>query len=128
VVPQLGAASNTFTGALSASSFSIGNNLFGYGSFSSQNAFLGFSGSTTATGLLDAFPRLKAFFAVSATATGGAIEAIQRRGLGHAITLVGCDDDFFLTGDLRAARRHFVPLPRPGTYRVAGFECRGQHK
>jgi ribose transport system substrate-binding protein len=54
--------------------------------------------------VLDAFPRLKAFFAVSATATGGAIEAIQRRGLGHAITLVGCDDDFFLTGDLRAGK------------------------
>jgi hypothetical protein len=51
VVPELGAASNTFGGGLSASSFSIGNNLFGYGSFSSQNAFLGFSGSTTATGL-----------------------------------------------------------------------------
>jgi ribose transport system substrate-binding protein len=54
--------------------------------------------------VLDAFPHLKALFAVSATATSGAIEAVQRRGLGDSITLVGCDDDFFLTGDLRAGK------------------------
>jgi ribose transport system substrate-binding protein len=54
--------------------------------------------------VLDAFPHLKAVFGVSATATVGAIEAIQRRGLGHSIALVGCDDDFFLVGDLRAGR------------------------
>jgi len=54
--------------------------------------------------VLDAFSHLKAVFAVSATATVGAIEAIQRRGLGHSIALVGCDDDFFLVSDLRAGR------------------------
>jgi len=52
--------------------------------------------------VLAAFPRLKAIFGVSATATDGAIRAIQQRGLAHAVTLVGCDDDLFLTSDLRA--------------------------
>jgi ribose transport system substrate-binding protein len=54
--------------------------------------------------VLDAFPHLKAVFGVSATATVGAIEAIQRRGLGHSVTLVGCDNDFFLIPDLRAGK------------------------
>jgi len=54
--------------------------------------------------MLDRFPRLKALFAVSATATEGAILAIQQRGLGHAIVLVGCDDYLFLRTDLRAGR------------------------
>ena len=54
--------------------------------------------------VLDRFPRLKALFAVSATATEGAILAIQRRGLGHRVVLVGCDDYLFLLSDLRAGR------------------------
>jgi ribose transport system substrate-binding protein len=54
--------------------------------------------------VLDAFPHLRALFAVSATATAGAIQAIQRRGLGHLITLVGCDDDLFLIPNLREGK------------------------
>jgi ribose transport system substrate-binding protein len=54
--------------------------------------------------VLDRFPRLRALFAVSATATEGAILAIQRRGLGHMVVLVGCDDYLFLLSDLRAGR------------------------
>ena len=54
--------------------------------------------------VLDRFPRLKALFAVSATATEGAILAIQRRGLGHTVVLVGCDNYLFLLSDLRAGR------------------------
>jgi len=50
--------------------------------------------------VLDSFPHLKALFAVSATATAGAIQAIRRRGLNHAVTLVGCDDDLFLRRDI----------------------------
>jgi len=61
VVPQLNAA-NTFTGnqtvsgnlsatgAVTGSGFQIGSNLFDYGSWANQNAFLGFAGNTTMTG------------------------------------------------------------------------------
>src|SRR5580658_7187732 len=60
-VPLL-AASNTFTGSqtingnlsatglVSASSFEIGSNLFGFGSYANGNAFLGFAGNAGATG------------------------------------------------------------------------------
>ena len=51
--------------------------------------------------VLDAFPHLKALFAVSAAATEGAILAIQRRGLRHTVVLVGCDNYLFLRSDLR---------------------------
>ena len=54
--------------------------------------------------VLDRFPRLKALFAVSATATEGAILAIQQRGLGHSVVLVGCDDYLFMLSDLRAGK------------------------
>jgi uncharacterized coiled-coil protein SlyX len=61
VVPQLSAA-NTFTGnqtvdgnltatgVVTASSFEIGSNLFAFGSFSNQNAFLGFAGNSSTSG------------------------------------------------------------------------------
>ena len=61
VVPQLNTA-NTFTGnqtvngnlsatgVVTGSAFSIGSNLFAFGSYSSVNAFLGFAGNTTTTG------------------------------------------------------------------------------
>ena len=60
-VPQLNAA-NTFTGnqtvngnlsatgTVSAASLEIGSNLFGFGSYSNGNAFLGFAGNTTTSG------------------------------------------------------------------------------
>src|SRR5580698_1818844 len=61
-VPQLNAA-NTFTGnqtvngnlsatgVVSAASYQIGSNPFAFGSFSNANAFLGFAGNTTTTGV-----------------------------------------------------------------------------
>jgi len=61
VVPQLNTA-NTFTGnqtvngnlsatgVVTGSSFGIGSNLFAFGSFTNQNAFLGFAGNPTMTG------------------------------------------------------------------------------
>jgi hypothetical protein len=56
VVPQLGAASNNFTGNLSASSlnaangFNLGGMIFDSGSPTSNNAFLGFAGNGTNPG------------------------------------------------------------------------------
>jgi hypothetical protein len=56
------AAANTFignqtvngnvsaTGVVSGSGFQIGSNLFAFGSYSNENAFLGFAGNTTTTG------------------------------------------------------------------------------
>jgi hypothetical protein len=61
VVPQL-TAPNTFTGnqmvngnlsatgVVSGNGYQIGSNLFDYGSYTNQNAFLGFAGNTTTTG------------------------------------------------------------------------------
>ena len=40
----------TATGTVSGSGFSIGGNLFAFGGYLSQNAFLGFGGSTLTTG------------------------------------------------------------------------------
>jgi endosialidase-like protein len=60
-VPQLGTA-NTFTGnqtvngnlsatgPVTGSSYQIGSNLFAYGSYANENAFLGFAGNTTMSG------------------------------------------------------------------------------
>ena len=60
-IPQL-AAANTFTGSqtvngnlsatgvVTGSSFQIGSNLFDYGSYAAENAFLGFAGNSTITG------------------------------------------------------------------------------
>jgi hypothetical protein len=62
VVPQLGEA-NTFTGnqtvngnlsatgVVTGSSYQIGSNLFAFGSYANQNAFLGFAGNTTTTAI-----------------------------------------------------------------------------
>jgi ribose transport system substrate-binding protein len=61
--------------------------------------------------VLDRFPDLKALFAVSATATEGASLAIQRRGLGHKVLLVGCDDYLYLVSDLRAGKVDSVVVP-----------------
>lgn len=54
--------------------------------------------------VLDRFPHLKAILAVSATATEGAVLAIQKRGLGQKVMLVGCDDYLSLMNDLREGR------------------------
>ena len=54
--------------------------------------------------VLDQFPHLKALFAVSATATEGARSAVQQRGLGRKVVLVGCDEYLFLLSDLRGGK------------------------
>lgn len=54
--------------------------------------------------ILDRLPHLKAMLAVSATATEGAVLAIQKRGLGHKVMLVGCDDYLSLKNDLREGK------------------------
>ncbi|MFZ0287379.1 MAG: tail fiber domain-containing protein, partial [Terriglobales bacterium] len=63
-VPQLNAA-NTFTGnqtvngnltasgVITGNSYQIGSNLFAFGSYTNQNAFLGFAGNSTTTGTFD---------------------------------------------------------------------------
>lgn len=61
--------------------------------------------------VLERFPHLRALFAVSATATEGAILAIQRRGLGRTVKLVGCDDYLSLRNDLRAGKVDSVVIP-----------------
>jgi len=84
VVPQLGAASNTFNGSVTAaslaatgavagssltasgpvtgSSFQIGANLFDYGSYANGNAFLGFAGNSTMAGLNNTASGYQALF------------------------------------------------------------------
>lgn len=54
--------------------------------------------------VLDRLPHLKAILAVSATATEGAVLAIQERGLGRKVMLVGCDEYLSLRNDLREGR------------------------
>ncbi len=54
--------------------------------------------------VLDRLPHLKAILAVSATATEGAVLAIQKRGLGQKVMLVGCDEYLSLRHDLREGR------------------------
>ncbi len=60
--------------------------------------------------VLDKFPHVRALFAVSATATEGAILAIQRRHLGQTVVLVGCDDYLYLVSDLRAGKLDSVVI------------------
>jgi hypothetical protein len=71
VVPQL-AAANTFTGnqtvdgnlsatgVVTGSSYQIGSNRFAFGSYGNGNAFLGFAGNTTMTGVVNTAAGLQA--------------------------------------------------------------------
>jgi ribose transport system substrate-binding protein len=61
--------------------------------------------------ILDRFPHLKGLFAVSATATEGAVKAIQTRGLGRMVVLVGCDDYLYMRNDLRTGKVDSVVIP-----------------
>ncbi len=79
LVPQLNTA-NTFTGnqtvngnlsatgVVSGSAYQIGSNLFAFGSYANANAFLGFAGNTTMTGLNNV---ANGYQALVANATGG---------------------------------------------------------
>jgi hypothetical protein len=85
-VPQLSTA-NTFTGnqtvngnlsatgVVSGGSYQIGGNLFAFGSYANQNAFLGFAGNTTITGTGNTGSGVAALYSNTSgtynTATGG---------------------------------------------------------
>jgi trimeric autotransporter adhesin len=62
------------TGVVTGSSFEIGSNLFAFGTYAKQNAFLGFGGNTTTTGTEDTASGYLALFSntkgTSNTATG----------------------------------------------------------
>jgi hypothetical protein len=49
------------TGVVSGSSFEIGSNLFAFGSYTSANAFFGFAGNSTTTGIFDTASGYQAF-------------------------------------------------------------------
>jgi len=55
-------------GTMTASSFGIGGNLFAFGSYSAANAFLGFSGNATTTGINNT---ANGYQALQANTTGG---------------------------------------------------------
>ncbi len=65
----------TATGVMSAASFEIGSHPFGFGSYSNQNAFLGFAGNTTTTGTGNMAVGVEALFSnmtgTQDTASGG---------------------------------------------------------
>lgn len=54
--------------------------------------------------LMNAFPHLKAIFALSADATQGAMLALDVSGRQHRIALVGSDRDLFLAADLQQGK------------------------
>jgi trimeric autotransporter adhesin len=101
-VPQLNGA-NTFTGnqtvngnlsatgALSGSSYQIGSNLFAFGSYANANAFLGFAGNASTTGVENTASGYGALFANTTgnenTASGW--EALFVNTTGGANTAVG---------------------------------------
>ncbi len=51
--------------------------------------------------IINAFPHLRAIFAVNADAAQGAMSALQELDPKHSIALVGCDRDWFLDQSLR---------------------------
>ena len=55
------------TGVVTGSSYQIGSNLFAFGSYANQNAFLGFAGNSTTTGLNNT---ANGFRALSSNTTG----------------------------------------------------------
>ena len=61
------------TGLVTGSSFQIGSNLFDYGSYANQNAFLGFAGNSTMTGTQNTAAGV---LALSSNTTGGVNTAI----------------------------------------------------
>jgi trimeric autotransporter adhesin len=95
-VPLLGSA-NTFTGnqtvngTLSATQYWIGSNLFAFGSYLTNNAFLGFAGNTTMTG---AENTATGYGALVSSTTGGentasGYEALSKNTTGSANTTSG---------------------------------------
>ncbi|MGO9086047.1 MAG: tail fiber domain-containing protein [Terriglobales bacterium] len=118
-IPQL-AAANTFTGnqtvngnlsatgLVTGSGFQIGSNLFAFGSYTNSNAFLGFAGNSTTTGVEDTASGVNALFsnstgsentasgdsALFSNSTGGSntatgSQALKRNTVGSANTASG---------------------------------------
>jgi hypothetical protein len=101
-VPQLNTA-NTFTGnqtvsgnlsatgAVTGNSFQIGSNLFAFGTYANQDAFLGFAGNTTSTGTYNTGV---GYTALTNNTTGGQNTAVGATALalntmGYANTAIG---------------------------------------
>jgi len=101
-VPQLN-ATNTFnanqtvngnvnaTGVVTGSVFQIGTNLFGFGSFGNQNAFLGFAGNTTMTGLANVATGPYALFSdtTGSSNTANGVVALNLNQTGSDNTAIG---------------------------------------
>ncbi len=116
-VPQLVAA-NTFignqtvngnlsaTGIVTGSSYQIGGNLFAFGSYTNGNAFLGFAGNTTTTGVDNTAAGL---LALSSNTSGGdntayGAYALQSNSTGGSNTAIGANTlSFNTTGSSNAA-------------------------
>jgi trimeric autotransporter adhesin len=98
------AATNTFTknqkvdgnlsatGVVTSSSYQIGSNLFAFGSYANANAFLGFAGNTTTTGLDNTATGYEALYANTTTgdfntATGS--QALYENTTGSTNTATG---------------------------------------
>jgi len=64
--------------------------------------------------VLDAFPHLEALFAVSASSTEGAVQAMERRRPKHSVVLIGCDEYMFLNADLQDGKLDSVVMPDTG--------------
>jgi len=101
-VPQLN-TSNTFTGnqtvngnmsatgVVAGSSFNIGSNAFAFGSYFSGNAFLGFAGNTTTTGVQNTATGLMALSSSTSgnDNTANGFQALQDNTTGGANTATG---------------------------------------
>ena len=101
-VPQLNAA-NSFTGnqlvngnlsatgVVTGSSYQIGSNLFAFGSYANQNAFLGFAGNTTMTGLTNTGVGVSALAAntTGASNTASGFGALTTNQAGSSNTATG---------------------------------------
>ncbi len=79
------------TGVISSNGYQIGSNLFDYGSYSNGNAFLGFAGNTSATGVSNTGVGFQALNAISSgfSNTGVGSQALYLDNSGSYNTAVG---------------------------------------
>jgi Chaperone of endosialidase len=132
------AAANTFTGnqtvsgnlsatgVVTGSSYQIGSNLFAFGSYAAQNAFLGFAGNSTTTGTDNTASGYDALVSnttgASNTAVGG--NALKSNTTGMVNTAVGADALLETTtgGDNTAVGYQALSYTTTGGYNVGlGF-------
>src|SRR5271157_5240158 len=98
------------TGVVTGSSFQIGSNLFAYGSYASNNAFLGFAGNTTMSGGLNTAAGSQALASNTSGSANTAIgsSALQYNTTGTYNTAIGefaglAGDLSSITGQLNTA-------------------------